>query len=65
MSKLVEICNECGQSVSAKDGLFVNRVPDGNTYKDRVRMGKPFPEGDYMCAECDYEIFEKWADDEL
>ena len=37
---------------------FVNRVPDLNTTKERKEMGKPHPEGSFMCAECDSKIRE-------
>lgn len=53
MIELVEKCNECGRLVSPGSGLFVNRVPDLNTVTTRIEMGKPFPEGDFVCAECD------------
>jgi len=53
-----EICNECGRSVKPGSGLFVNRVPDLNDYQTRVEMGKPFPEGGYVCAECDAKIYD-------
>ena len=46
-------CNECGRSVAAGSGLFVNRVPDFNDIKTRIANGKRFPEGDYLCRECD------------
>lgn len=51
-----EICNECGRSVALGSGLFVNRIPDLNDYQTRVEMGKPFPEGGYVCIECDTKI---------
>ncbi len=53
-----EICNECG-SVKWGSGLFVNRVIDLDDYKTRKEMGKPFPEGSYICRECDDKIFNK------
>ncbi len=49
----MEICNECGQSVAQGDGRFVNRAPDLNTLEERQDMGKPFPRGDWVCADCD------------
>lgn len=55
---MTEICNECGESVAQGSGKFVNRVPDLNTAEERVEMGKPHPEGDFMCAECDDKIRE-------
>ena len=51
-----EICNECGQSVRTGSGKFVNRVIDFSGYKTRRAMGKPYPSGDYMCAECETEL---------
>ena len=50
---MAEICNECGRSVKPGSGDFVNRVPDLNTPEERKEMGKQFPEGDFVCAECD------------
>ncbi|MCX7702790.1 MAG: hypothetical protein N2234_01630 [Planctomycetota bacterium] len=55
--KNVEICNECGRSVSWGSGLFVNRVIDLDNWKTRKANGKPFPKGDYICRECDEKIF--------
>ena len=48
-----EICNECGQNVKIGSGLFVNRIPDLNDKETRIEMGKPFPEGDFICIVCD------------
>lgn len=50
-----EICNECGLSVAAGKGLFVNRVPDGNSQGERKEMGKAYPKGGWMCRECEYK----------
>ena len=55
----VEICNECGRNVKWGSGLFVNRVFDLNETEDRIEMNKPFPEGDYMCPECEEKIIEE------
>ena len=53
-----EICNECGKSVKLGSGLFVNRVPSTDSYiVQKKYMNKPFPEGGFMCRECDYIIF--------
>jgi ribosomal protein L34E len=52
--KKVEICNECGRSVS---GLFVNRIPDLNDFEERKEMNKPYSKGDYICRECDEKIY--------
>jgi hypothetical protein len=48
-----EICNECGKSVAQGSGRFVNRVPDFDDAETRIEMGRPFPEGGWMCEECD------------
>jgi hypothetical protein len=48
-----EICNQCGRSVAWGNGWFVNRVPDLDTLEDREAMGRPYPEGDWICADCD------------
>lgn len=48
-----EICNECGNSVKLGSGRFVNRIPDLNSSKERQDMGKPYPLGDYICADCE------------
>ena len=59
-----EICNECGRSVKAGSGLFVNRVPDLNDIETRKAGNKPYPEGDYICRECE-EKFEKEATEDV
>lgn len=56
MIKKIEICNECGNSVKWGSGKFVNRVVDFNTKKDRINMGKPFPQGDFICEECELKL---------
>jgi hypothetical protein len=53
-----EICNECGKSVKWGSGRFVNRVPDTNSVEDRKAMGKPYPEGDFVCWWCDNHVEE-------
>src|ERR1035437_482116 len=50
-----EICNECGESVKVGSGHFVNRVPDLNDLETRLEMGKPFPQGEFICSKCDNE----------
>jgi len=54
-----QICNECGRSACLGSGRFVNRVPDLNSVEERQKLGKPFPEGDYVCAECDSRTHEE------
>jgi len=53
-----DTCNECGHSVAWGSGRFVNRVPDLNDVALRREMGKPFPKGDYLCEECDLNVFQ-------
>ena len=48
-----ETCNECGLSVRMGSGKFVNRVIDFSGYKTRREMGKPYPVGDFVCADCE------------
>jgi hypothetical protein len=47
-----EICNECGNSVKFKSGLFINRIADFNDYNTKVKMGKKYPTGEYICIRC-------------
>jgi len=53
--KFTEICNHCGRSVSSGSGLFVNRIPDFNDIETRIVNGLNFPEGDFICRECDIQ----------
>ena len=48
-----QVCNECGASVKFGSGHFVNRVPDLNDPEIRLEMGKPFPNGEWLCSRCD------------
>ena len=50
-----QVCNECGVSVKFGSGHFVNRVPDLNDLETRLEMGKPFPQGEFICSKCDNE----------
>ena len=50
---MMEICSICGKSVAPGNGQFVNRVPDFDTVEERKNAGRPHPEGDYICPECD------------
>lgn len=54
--KTVEICNECGRSVKFGSGRFINRVIDANGYETRLTDNKPFPQGDFICPECELEL---------
>jgi len=49
---MTEICNECGKSVAWGSGRFINRIPDANSVKERKELGRPYPEGDFICANC-------------
>jgi len=34
----------------------VNRVPSGDPPEVRAELGAAYPEGDYLCAECEAEF---------
>lgn len=56
--KSIEICQNCGKSVVRGSGLFVNRVVDFDDYECRIEKGCPFPEGDFICQECEEKLME-------
>jgi len=62
--KMQEICNECGVSVKAGDGNFINRVPSCATYSEHKRMNKQYPLGAYMCAECESNYYKNLKESE-
>lgn len=47
------MCVECGRSVKGGSGYFVNRVPVCDDLQTKIDGGRPFPEGEYECADCD------------
>ncbi len=47
------MCVECGRSVKLGSGAFVNRVPVFDDLETRKENGHPFPEGEFVCANCD------------
>ena len=49
----LEMCVECGRSVKLGSGGFVNRVPVFDDLQTRKDMAYSFPEGEYICVECD------------
>ena len=51
--ELIEICNHCGRKVAHDSGLFINRIPDFNDRGTRIANGLRFPEGDFVCRECE------------
>jgi len=51
MANPVEICNHCGRKVRFGSGWFVGRVPDCNPLEVRIANDRPYPEGDFVCAE--------------
>jgi len=53
MNKPIEICNHCGRGVWFGSGWFVNRVPDFNDLSTRIENNLKYPEGDFVCIECD------------
>ena len=58
---MTEICRNCGDSVAWGSGKFVNRIPDCNDVETRKENGDQFPEGEYLCSECE----EKFAEGEI
>ena len=53
MKIFIENCNHCGQAVSFGSGRFINRVPDLNDLATRIENNLNYPEGDFVCIECD------------
>ena len=49
----METCYECGRSVKWGSGNFVNRILSLDTENVRKEMNVPYPDGNYICAECD------------
>lgn len=49
----MQICCVCGQDVSFRSRLFVNRVPECNDYETRVDMDRKYPRGEWVCVICD------------
>ena len=49
----LEMCVECGRSLRRGSGSFVNRIPVFDDPETRKENGHPFPEGEYVCADCD------------
>jgi hypothetical protein len=52
-----QFCYECGKSVAWGSGNFVNRVPNFDTVEQRRANGATYPEGEWLCGECDEKIF--------
>lgn len=52
-TKSKEICYECGRSVARGSGRFINRIPSLGSHEDRVESNVVYPEGEWLCAECD------------
>jgi len=48
-----EICYECGRSVKGGSGRFTNRIPSLDDYDVRKDNNVPFPQGKWLCNECD------------
>ena len=61
MKKLIQICNHCGRSVSFGSGWFVNRVPDLNDIPTRIANNLNYPEGDFVCSECDAKSCDEYV----
>ncbi len=54
--KINHTCNECGRSTAPGSGLFADRVPSFDDVETHEEMGKPFPEGGFICRECEAKI---------
>ena len=61
MATLIEICNHCGKDVSFGSGRFVNRVPDLNDISVRIGNNLNYPEGDFVCIECDLKTSDEYV----
>lgn len=49
----IERCCHCGRSVAWGSSLYAGRVPDCNDIAGRVAYDRIYPEGDFVCWECD------------
>lgn len=52
-AELNQFCNHCGESVEFGSGKFVNRIPDFNDVETRIANNLAFPNGDFVCEQCD------------
>lgn len=50
--ELREYCNKCGRGVFWGSGSFLDRVIDLDDFQTRVDNGKLYPEGDFICSNC-------------
>jgi len=55
---MVDVCQDCGRSVEWGSGRFCDRIPDFDSYEDRVEKNCMFPEGAYICEECDQDWYD-------
>jgi hypothetical protein len=53
---VIEICQVCGNRVSIGSGRFVNRIPDFDTLDKRIGRNVKYPNGDFICKQCDEDI---------
>ncbi len=54
----LEICCECGKSVSPGTPTYESRVSEGTDILTRKENSKQFPRGAWICAECNTETLE-------
>jgi hypothetical protein len=52
-SGIAVICCQCSRPVSPGSGLFADRMSEANDENTGMDMGRPYPWGDYLCAQCD------------
>lgn len=50
-----QTCCECGELVMPGTERFVNRIPMLDDYETRVEQNRPYPEGEWICSECEEE----------
>jgi len=55
-----EICAECGRSVAPGSRRWVNRVLIMDNYEERKAMGFKYPEGGWICEECETKLNESY-----
>lgn len=60
-----EICLECGESVAFGSGKFVNRIPVCDSVEENADKGVDFPQGGYICYECECKAYDDWSGEEL
>jgi len=50
---MTDKCIHCGRKTNPGSGLFANRVPVFGTLEEKMGDGFRYPEGEWICRECD------------